>query len=385
MTGVVPDRRPDHPAGPRAAVAAFFALAGVTTASFFARLPAIQERLQLSNGEVGVALLALAVALVVAQPLAGALAARRGSAPLVVAGALALSAALAAPAFAPTFGALALSTAAIGAAAGVLDVTMNVQGVAVERRVTRPILSGLHAAFSLGMLVGALVAGAAAAAGLTPRAHLLAVGAVCAVVALAAGRALLPAAADARAGGPAFARPSRALAGLGAIAFCVLLAEGAIADWSAVHLATSLSASEGTAVAGLAAFSATMTIGRLAGDRITQRLGGVVHLRAGALVAGAGIVVAAAAPSVAVAAAGFAVTGIGLSAAFALLVRAASDRAGDAPGPAIAAVSTAGYGGLVTGPPLIGFLAEVTSLRLALGAVLGLLCLAAAGLAAAAR
>ena len=145
--------------------------------------------------------------------------------------------------------------------------------------------------------------------------------------------ALLPAAADAAAGGPAFARPSKALASLGAIAFCVLLAEGAIGDWSAIHLADTLSASEGTAVAGLAAFSATMAIGRLLGDRITQRLGNLAHLRGGALVAAAGIVVAATAPTVAVAVAGFALAGIGLSALFPLMVRAASERGGDAPGP----------------------------------------------------
>jgi len=370
---------------PRVAVTVFFALDGFAVASFFARLPAIQDRLDLSNGRIGLALLALTVALLIAQPLAGALASRRGSAPLVTAGALLVSAAIVAPAFAGSFGALVAGTAAIGLTTGVLDVTVNMQGVAVERRLPRPILSGLHAAFSLGMLCGALTAGAAAAAGQSPRAHLLEVGIVCVLVTLIVRRGLLPAGADAAAEGPRFARPSKALAGLGAIAFCALLAEGAIGDWSAIHLAETLDASEATAVAGLAAFSATMTIGRLFGDRITVRLGTVTHLRAGALVAAVGVVVAATAPAVSVAVAGFALAGIGLSALFPLMVRAASDRGGDAPGPAIAAVSTAGYGGLVTGPPLVGFLAEATSLRLALAVVLGVLCLMAAALAATAR
>ena len=94
---------------------------------------------------------------------------------------------------------------------------------------------------------------------------------------------------------------------------------------------------------------------------------------------------AATAPSVPVAVAGFALAGVGLSALFPLMVRAASDRGGASPGPAIAVVSTSGYGGLVTGPPLVGFLAEATSLRFALAAVLGLLCLTAAALASTAR
>jgi MFS family permease len=370
---------------PRAAVTVFFALDGFVVASFFARLPAIQDGLGLGNGRIGVALLALTVALLIAQPLAGALAARRGSAPLVVAGGLLVSAAIMAPALAGSFGALVLGTAAIGLATGVLDVTINVQGVAVERRLGKPILSGLHAAFSAGMLAGALAAGGAAAAGQSPRTHLVWVGIAGALVTLAVARALLPAGADAAAGGPVFARPSRALAGIGAIAFCVLLAEGAIGDWSAIHLAETLAASEATAVAGLAAFAGTMTLGRLFGDRITQRVGTLAHLRGGAILAGAGVLVATLAPSVAVSVAGFAVTGLGLSALFPLMVRAASERAGDAPGPAIAAVSTAGYGGLVTGPPLVGFLAEATSLRFALAAVLGLLCLTAAALASATR
>jgi MFS family permease len=370
---------------PRAAVTVFFALDGFAVASFFARLPAIQDRLALSNGRIGLALLALTVALLLSQPLSGALAARRGSAPMVIAGALMVSAAIAGPAYAGSFGTLALSTAAIGFTTGILDVSMNVQGVAVERRLPRPILSGLHAFFSIGMLAGALLAGAAAAAGASPKTHLVAVGILSAAVTLVAGRRLLPGSADAAAEGPAFARPSKALAGLGAIAFCTLLAEGGIGDWSAIHLADTLDASEGTAVAGLAAFSATMTIGRLLGDRITMRLGNVRHLRAGALLAGAGILAAAIAPNVPVAVAGFAFAGIGLSALFPLMVRAASERGGDRPGPAIAAVSTAGYGGLVTGPPLVGFVAEAASLRFALAAVLGVLCLMAAALANAAR
>jgi MFS family permease len=370
---------------PRVAVATFFALDGFAVASFFARLPSIQDRLDLTNGRIGLALLALTIALLISQPLAGALASRRGSAPLVTAGALLVSAAIVAPAFAPSFAVLVAATAAIGLTTGVLDVTVNMQGVAVERRLSKPILSGLHAAFSLGMLAGALAAGAAAWGGASPRAHLVTIGVTCILVTLAVRSSLLPAGADAAVDGPVFARPSKALAGLGAIAFGALLAEGAIGDWSAIHLAETLQASDGTAVAGLAAFSATMTIGRLFGDRITQRLGTVSHLRGGAVVAAAGIVLAATAQTVPVAVTGFALTGIGLSALFPLMVRAASDRAGDAPGPAIAAVSTAGYGGLVTGPPLVGFLAEATSLRVALAGVLGLLCLTAAALASSAR
>ena len=183
---------PAHRVSPRVAVTVFFALDGFAVASFFARLPAIQDRLNLSNGRIGLALLALTLALLVSQPVAGALASRRGSAPLVTAGGLMVSVAIVTPAFAESFGALVLCTAAIGFTTGVLDLTMNMQGVAVERRLPRPILSGLHAAFSIGVLGGALAAGAAASAGQSPQTHLLAVGILSALVTLAIRRALLP-------------------------------------------------------------------------------------------------------------------------------------------------------------------------------------------------
>ncbi|HVL97012.1 MAG TPA: MFS transporter [Solirubrobacteraceae bacterium] len=368
----------------RAAVTAFFALDGFVISSFFARLPAIQDRLRLDEGDLALALAAAALGLLVAQPLAGAAAARWGSAPLVRGSALAASAAVVGPGIAGSLGSLVAATAAIGVATGVLDVSMNIQGVAVERRDRRPILSSLHALFSLGVLAGAATAGAAAAAGVPVGEHLPAVAAAGAVATLVAGRGLLPAAADARAGGPAFARPTRRLAGLGAIAFCVLLAEGAVADWSAIHLAGELDAPAGVAALGLAGFSLAMAAGRLAGDRVSARVGAVALTRAGAAVAGAGLVGAAFAPGAGAAIAGFAVAGAGLSALFPLAVRAAAARAQDAPGPAIAAISTTGYAGLVSGPPLVGLLAEAVGLRLALGLVLGVLCALAVVLAPAA-
>lgn len=159
---------------PRAAVTVFFALDGFAVASFFARLPATKDRLDLSSGRIGLALLGLTVALVISQPLTGGLAARHGSAPLVIAGGLTVSVAIAAPAFAGSFDALLLSTAAIGFTTGVLDVSMNVQGVAVERRLdgglmTGPPLVGFLAEatslrFSLAAVLGLLCLAAAALA-----------------------------------------------------------------------------------------------------------------------------------------------------------------------------------------------------------------------------
>jgi MFS family permease len=328
-------------------------------------------------------LLAGAATLMVAQPLAGALAARGGSGPLTVAGGLAYAATLALPGLAPTPAVFAAAILATAACSGVLDVGMNAQAIAVTQRHPREIFASFHAAFSFGALAGAVAGSLAAGAGLRPAVHLpLAAGVLIAVL-LAVRPGLLPAGADARADAPLFAPPTRALAALGALAFCALLAEGAVGDWSAIVLDRETEAGPSRAALGLAAFSLAMGFGRLAADPLAERLGGPAVIRGGGLLAAAGLALALAGGTAASGIAGFAVMGAGLAGLFPLALSAAAAGAGAA-APALAAVSTTGYLGFVAGPALIGLLSEATSLRTAL-ALVGLLCLAAAGLARAGR
>ena len=349
-----------------------FALNGGLFASIFSRLPAIQERADIGEGALGLALLCAMLGLLVSQLGAGALAARLGTRPLVLAGALGYAAALVPISLSRSLVALAGSLAFAGFSNGVLDVSMNVHGLTVERGLRRPILSGLHAAFSFGAL-----AGAAAGVGVVP--HLCTAAGVGAVVAVIDTRFLLPPSADAAPAGPMFARPTRALGLIGLFAFCALLSEGAVNDWAAVYLDNNLDSGEGVAAGGLAAFSLTMGIGRLAGDRITQAIGAARLARGGAGLAAAGMTVALAAAHPAAAIAGFAAMGLGLAALFPLALRAAAERSGT-PGPAVAAVSGMGYVAFVAGPPLVGGLAEAMGLRSALILVVAL-CVAAAVLA----
>ncbi|MDP8939158.1 MAG: hypothetical protein M3N10_02490 [Actinomycetota bacterium] len=176
-----------------------------------------------------------------------------------------------------------------GASNGALDVSMNAQAVVVEKEYGRPIMSSFHAAFSFGGLTGAVVGGLIAAAGVETFAHFSSICGLSILAALVAYRALLPASVDAReACSPAFARPNRALMGLGVISFCVLLGEGAMGDWSAVYLDNTLGTGPGFAAAGFAAFSLAMALGRLFGDRAIERLGPVRIVRLCATVAAVG-------------------------------------------------------------------------------------------------
>jgi predicted MFS family arabinose efflux permease len=352
----------------RAAVTTVFFLNGAVFVSWYARLPAIQDTLEIGPGELGLALLAAPLGLLLAQPVAGAVAARRGSRPLVAAAPLFMASVLL-PALAVDAPTLALAVLAVGAGNGVLDIAMNAQGLAVERAAGRTIFNSLHAAFSFGALVGAGCAAAAVAAGLEPLPHLAVVAAVGAVAALVASRFLLPAEADAQPGAPLFARPSRRLAALGAVAFAALLSEGAVFDWSGIYMDDEAGSSEALAPTALAAFSGAMALGRLAADPLVDRYRPEVVAGAGTLLAAAGLGLALALAEPASAVAGFAVMGAGLSAVFPLALRAA----GGAGSTGLAAVSTVGYAGFLAGPPVIGLLAEASSLRAALVLVCTLL------------
>lgn len=359
----------------RVAITVVFALNGAFFASLFARFPALQDRTGASDGELGLVLLGSMAGLLLSQTVTGMLVARHGSRPLVLAGGLGYAAGLVPIALSGSVLALLLTFPLIGFANGVLDVAMNVHGLSVERSISRPILATLHAAFSFGALGGAAVGGLVAAAGVGVVEHLAAVALAGSAAMVVATRFLLPSATDATPGGPAFQRPTRALAIAGLFAFCVLLSEGAINDWAAVYL-RDLGTGEGAAATGLAAFSLTMGFGRLVGDRLTVRLGAVRLARGGAALATAGMAAALAIGRPAAAVAGFAVMGLGLAALFPLSLRAAAAR-GNAEAPAVAAVSSMGYLGLLTGPPVVGLLSEVVGLRTALALIVALCALAA--------
>lgn len=369
MGGVRSDGDGATPRPARLAVMAVFLLNGLALGSWFPRIPDVQRSLGLSDGALGVALLGTAVGALVAMPATGWLIARWGSRRVTTASALALCAALPLPALAPSLPLLVPALVLLGAGNGVLDVSMNTQAVAVERRYGRPIMTAFHGLFSTGGLLGATVAGIVAGNGIGPARQLLPTALVLALAALAARRWLLPAGIDAGAGGATFARPTRALAGLGAVAFCVLLAEGAVADWGAVYLRNALATSAGVAAAGYAAFSLAMAAGRFTGDWLTARLGPVAIVRGGGMLVVLGLGAALLVERPAATLVGFACVGAGLASAFPVVLSAAGRDPTLAPGAALAAVSTAGYTGFLAGPPLIGFVAEATSLRAGLAVV----------------
>ena len=359
-------------------VAAVFAVNGFGYGSWVPRIAEIKDQLDLSAGQLGLALFMAAAGALIAMPLAGAAAHRYGSRAASAVTAVCYGLSLPGLALAPGPIGLGLALFLLGASSGALDVSMNAQGVAVEKHHWRPIMSSLHGMFSLGAMAGAGTTGLLAAAGIGLLPHLLAVGGLSVAIGLPACRPMLPAAAEGGAAGPGFARPSLALLLPGIAALSGLLSEGAMGDWSAVYLKASLGAGTTLAAAAFAAFSLAMAGGRFLGDALVARLSGDRVVRAGGALAACGLGLTLVIGHAGTAVLGFALVGAGLSCVFPVVLSAAARTAGVAPSAAIAAVCTLGYLGFLIGPPAIGGLAELIGLPGALGLVVLLCALIAA-------
>jgi MFS family permease len=349
----------------RGATTAIFFMTGWVYAAWATRLPTIKHDLGLSDGELGAAILGLEAGAIVGLPAGGALVARAGSRRALRVGFAILPCALVAVAAAPGLALLGGALALMAAATSVVDVAMNAQGVELERRYERPILSGLHAGHPFGLAAGGVAGTAAAAADLPVLAH-FAVAAGVGIVSVRAATAFLVSERVA-VEQPAFLRPSGRLLSLGLLAFCAFLLDGAAYNWSAVHLRTEHGASAGLAAAAFTALALALAVGRLFGDRLVARLGRVRVVQGCGAIAAAGSALAIAAPTAALALTGWALFGLGLAALAPTLLGAAPGADDGSPAVAIAAVTTIGYLGSFSGPPLIGVLADLTSLSAALG------------------
>ena len=373
----------------RTAVAALFLTNGAVFFNIVPRYPQIKDELGLSNAVLGTALAGYSIGALVAGLLAGAAIRRFRSAGVAAFGIVITTiATLAIPAAAHwiAFGAVLF---VVGALDAIVDVAQNAHGLRVQRLYSRSILNSLHGVWSIGAVLGGLMGSAAAGLGIPLGIHLRVSAATFSVVALVAYRFLLPgaedaerateaedlAAADGHPGAPPahhagwrrFAGPAgRMLAALSVLAACGALVEDAGASWGAIYLNDYLHTD--AAVAGLAVvvFQGAMTVGRLAGDRVVDRFGQRAVARAGGVLAAAGMGSALAAPTVVTTLAGFALAGLGFATLVPAAMHAADDLPGLPPGTGLTIVSWLLRVGFLLSPPLVGFVADLTSLRVGL-------------------
>jgi MFS family permease len=374
-----------------AALAVVFVANGLGGPSFLPRVPERQAALGLSDAGLGLVLMGMALGALVASPAAGRAVGRVGSRPVAIGAALALAASLWTAGAAPHAAVLFLALVGIGVADAAMDISMNANGAAYERLSGRSLMHRLHGAWSLGSLAAAGAAALLAAARVSLTWHLLGVGIVIAVSALASRRWLVgddhlegrhpaevrvPVDGDAppvpeNGGGPARPRHARTLGPLVALAAVTVagaVIEGGPSDWSALRLER-LGAGPGVAALGFAAFAAGMLAGRLIGDHLTDRHGGAAVLRGGMVLVAAGLLAGALVDHPLAFAAGLVVAGVGAAGLFPLAFSAAATTPGVAPGAGAATVSLAARLGFLAEPLLIGALAELVGLRSAFAAI----------------
>ncbi len=358
----------------RRAVSLIFLVNGAFFATWAVNIPGVRDALKLSEAQIGGALLAIGLGALITMPLTGGWTARYGSGPVTRVAVVACMLSLALPFLSPNYLGVVLGLTVMGAANGSLDVAMNAQGVMVEQALKRPVLSRLHAYFSLGGVLGAAL-GTLLVGRVPMLTHVLLVVIVTTVAGVLAGRLMLPDSPITQTqevGQPD--QPSRRRMGissaallLGLLCFLGMLSEGANYDWAALYFRDVLRQAGGNAGIGYAAFAVTMTLGRWFGDPVRGRLGDETTVRVGEAVAGLGLGIALLAQGPVLATVGFALSGLGLSNVVPVLYGAAG-HALAARG--IAQVATIGYGGFLLGPPLIGFVAQGVGLRGALGVAL---------------
>lgn len=351
----------------RLAVNILFGVNGFLFANYISRIPRIQATYGLDNGGIGLLLLAAAVGALLAMPFTGWLIVGNGSRRISAVSGLLFCAIVPFIGFMPDAWTLGALFFFMGLSTGTMDVAMNAQAVLVEEGCRRPIMSFFHAIFSAGMMLGAGSGALFTRFEASLAIHLSVVAAFGLILVGWAVFHLVPDGRHPESEEQSFFRlPDASLVGIGFIAFCSMLGEGAMADWSTNYMLRIAEADPAFAPMGLAAFSLAMMVARFLGDAVRARLGDRTLLIRSSLIATGGLSLVLLFPIPAVALTGFLLVGLGLSVVIPIAYSTAGKAPGLPPGAGIGMVATIGYSGFLFGPPIIGFLADWQDLRIAL-------------------
>ena len=369
----------------RAAVAACFFINAVFYANLVPRLPEVKEQLGLSNSSLGAALAAVPLGALLAGLSSAALIRRFGSGRVASSGLVLMGITLWAVSIAPNWPALAAALLLAGVLDNVIDVAQNAHGLRVQRRYGRSILNAFHGIWSIGAVSGGMLGSAAAGLGVPLVWHLAATAVVFGGLALLGSRFLLPGPDEADrgpdpdrlaapvpgTGGESPVRSGRraarrALVALGVLAACGAVVEDAGASWSALYLRSELAAGAAAAGLGFVALQGAMTVGRLTGDRMVDRFGQRLVVQVGGVLIALGMGLALALPSITTTLVGFALAGLGVATLVPAVYHAADELPGLPPGLGLAVINWLLRVGFLLSPPVIGVIADATSLRVAL-------------------
>ena len=359
----------------RIATNILFFINGMSFASWASRIPDVKDFLKLGDAALGSVLFAMPIGSLSALPIAGVIISKFGSRKIALFSMLFYIISMPLLGNANSTFQLAVALFLFGFGGDILNISMNVQAVNVEKIQQRSIMSSFHAVFSVGFMIGAALGGFIASENISVFKHLTLIGIVDLIIGTLIYQFLIKSDKQEDKAQPLFALPDRGLVLLGIIAFCGMLSEGAMADWSTLYYKQILNNSKGFVTAGFTAFSVMMVVGRIFGDKIVNKFGLRKTLLINCLIVFLGMFVALIIIHPILVVIGFGITGLGLSTIVPLIYSEAGHSKTMSPGIALASITTVGMGGFLFGPVLIGYISEFSSLRIALSSliILGIL------------
>jgi MFS family permease len=347
----------------RVMVAIFFFVSGFGYYTWASRIPTIQQELHLNEAQLGAVLFALPVGLMATLPLTGMLLSRFDSRRIMMIGAVSFNLMLCAIGFATRSWQLALALVFFGSSRNLMNISANAQSIGVQSLFERPVIARFHGVWSLAGFGAAALGSLMVSFAVAPAGHFLGVGLVLTACCWYAYPGSLPQQPAPRERRSWFALPDKTLAKYGLISFASMACEGTMIDWTGIYLQKAVHTSRELATLGFTIYMIAMTLGRLTGDRITNRYGIRTTLTwSGGLIA-LGLLVAVVLPYAPTAIFGFILTGFGVSCVIPMVFSMAGRSEGMSSGSAIAAVSTVGYLGFLIVPPLVGSVAQLAGLR----------------------
>ncbi|WP_297337794.1 MFS transporter [Algoriphagus sp.] len=347
----------------RIALGSLFFFIGLCFASWAARIPDIQSKFDLSEGQLGTLLLFLPIGSMMGLPIAGWSVHHYGSRKVILFGSFAYAMSLPLIGMSPSTWILIPVLILFGLLGNIMNIALNTQALDLEDQMGKSILASFHGLWSMAGFAGAGLGAGMIYLGFTPFLHYLIVMGISLVIVLLSHRFIVQEKSSGDAGGLVLKRPDDLLLRIGLIAFLGMMAEGCMFDWSGVYFKKVVMTDPSLVAVGYVAFMGAMASGRFVSDRFIYRFGKVAILRASGILLFSGLSISVIFPTFFTATLGFLMVGFGVASVIPVAYSIAGRSKLYSPGVALALVSTISFFGFLLGPPLIGFIADLFNLK----------------------
>jgi MFS family permease len=358
----------------RRANAVYFFISGFGYSSWTSRIPGIKESLKLNDAHFGTLLFMMPVGLILTMPFTGKLLDHFKSRTIMGIGAMMYNIVLACMGFSGYTWVLGIVLFFFGSSRNLMNLSMNAQAIGVQALYNRSIMSSFHAVWSMAGFAGAAFGYLMVTLNVLPAWHLLGVSLVLSALTLYYYKDALDQQPDHKIKRSIFSLPPKGMLVFSLICFTSMACENTMYDWSGIYIRQVLHGTKAVATVAFVVYMVAMTSGRLLGDRMADRFGIQRVLAASGLLISGGFLITVLSPYIPLTLVGYLLTGFGVSCVVPFVFSLAGKIPMSNPGAALASISSLGYLGFLLVPPMIGYVAQASSLRVsfAIIAVMGL-------------